>query len=351
MKGKKQGNLLLSNSATRTGLKLVALALTILIPFFCCVFFVPDKYYVLIFILTAVISIGESILWFILHVQFAVKPLKQIVKGSASIGKGEFIALDLPLIDKDYKDLVRNLNRTVYEFEEVEQMRKTFVSNASHELRSPLTSIQGFINAVVDGTVGEEERDKYLKIALKETKRLGTLINSMLDLSRMDSGINPAKRERFDINSIIIGVSERFQPNLLKKEIKLDIGFVRDVCYVYADKDKIVRVLINLIDNAIKYSPVGKGIFIKTHIHGKKVLVSIKDQGYGISKKDQSLIWERFYMADKARTPNKSKGTGLGLSIVKSIIEEHKEGIWVSSAIGDGTMFTFSLTLHNPLGK
>ena len=166
----------------------------------------------------------------------------------------------------------------------------------------------------------------------------------MLDLSRMESGKNPLSLNRFEVNSAIKQVVERFEPSLLKKEIQVNVDFAKETCFVFADKEKMVQVLINLIDNAIKYSPPRSRILVTTHLHGKKVYVSIKDSGFGISKKDQMLIWDRFFMADKAHTPTKNKGTGLGLSIVKKIIEDHNEVIWVESSKGSGSTFIFTMT-------
>lgn len=247
-------------------------------------------------------------------------------------------------IDNTVTEVVDAVNATAEEYRRLEQVRKQFVANASHELRSPLTSIQGFLQAVLDGTATEADKEKYLKIALSETKRLNSLINSMLDLSRLDSGKNPLVYSKFNINDIVREIAARFEPALIKKVLQINVDFSRETCYVYADKDKIIQVLVNLVDNAIKYSPSYSRILITTNIHGKKVYVTVKDFGYGITKKDQMLIWDTFYMTDKSRSPVKAKGSGLGLSIVKKIIDEHGEVIWVESNRGAGATFIFTLT-------
>lgn len=283
-----------------------------------------------------------------INIRLLVRPMCSVINSTKKLSKGEYIKINPKRVDLYVRDLAANFNETAHEFENLEQSRKSFISNASHELRSPLTSIQGFLQAMLDGTIAEEEREKYLKIVLRETKRLSSLINSMLDLSRMESGKYQLKPSRFEINSVIKQVIERFEPNLIKKEVQLDVDFVRDTSYVYADKDKIIQVLVNLIDNAIKYSPAYSRILVTTQIHGKKLYVTVKDKGFGISKKDQLFIWDRFYMADKARTPTKSKGTGLGLSIVKKIIDDHNEIIWVESNKGAGATFIFTLSLFDP---
>lgn len=260
---------------------------------------------------------------------------------------GEPIYIDAKAVDGDAEDLLASVNATAGEYARLAQTRKTFVANASHELRSPLTSIQGFLQAILDGTASPEDTDKYLNIALSETKRLNSLITSMLDLSRLESGKNPLMLVKFDINDVINEVIAKFEPALIKKTLQINAEFAKEICYVYADKDKIIRVVTNLIDNAIKYSPAYSRIIVTTSINDNKVFVSVRDFGYGISKKDQMLIWDTFFMSDRSRTPVKTKGSGLGLSIVKKIIDEHGEVIWVDSSRGAGATFYFSLTLFD----
>lgn len=251
-------------------------------------------------------------------------------------------------IDNTASDVISAVNATVDEYARLEQVRKSFVANASHELRSPLTSVQGFLQAALDGTVDVADREKYLEIALSETKRLNGLISSMLDLSRLDSGKNPLVMTKFNINDVINDVVSKFEPTLVKKSIQTNTDYFAPTCYVFADKDKVIQVVTNLIDNAIKYSPVYSRIEILTEAHENKVHITVRDFGYGISKRDQMLIWDRFYMTDKSRSPVKTKGSGLGLSIVKKIIDEHDEVIWVESSRGAGAKFIFTLTLFDP---
>lgn len=304
---------------------------------------------ILLGVLVILLACIEGILHVFCNYKLLILPAKRIDETAKKLSNGEYDArTDIRFADNEMKRLGKTTNGIADEFENLEQMRKSFVANASHELRSPLTSMQGFLQAILDGTISPHDSEKYLKIVLNETKRLNSLITSMLDLSRMESGKYPLSLTRFDINAVIRRIAERFEPNLVKKELQLDVDFARPASYVYADKDKIMQVLINLIDNAVKYSPAYSRILVTTHIHGEKIYIAVKDQGLGISKKDQLLIWDRFYMADKARTPNKSKGTGLGLSIVKRIIDEHNEAIRVESNKGAGASFIFTLTLFDP---
>ena len=302
----------------------------------------------IIIVLVVFSSVLEIIIYLLLAHFFvyekigaAAKTLNTMAHGG-SLTKAESVTMD-----NSAEEIVKAVNATADEYARLAQVRKTFVANASHELRSPLTSVQGFLQAVLDGTATEADKEKYLKIAFSETKRLNALITSMLDLSRLDSGKNPLVLTKFDINTIINEIVAKFEPALIKKALQVNVEFSREICYVFADKDKIIQVITNLLDNAIKYSPAYSRIILTTNIHENKVYVTVRDFGYGINKKDQMLIWDTFYMTDKSRSPVKTKGSGLGLSIVKKIIDEHGEVIWVESSRGAGATFIFTLTLFD----
>lgn len=250
--------------------------------------------------------------------------------------------------DSRLRKMARNYNDTAAELEGLEEVRKSFLSNASHELRSPITSIQGFLQAIIDGTIEQEDYMHYIKIVLDETKRLSDVINSMLNLSRLESGNFPISSIIFDINDLIRGVCVKFQRKIYNKNMTLDNDFKLDPCYVYADREKIEQVLINLIENAINYSPENTQITVISAAHIKKAYITVEDHGYGIDPADQQHIFDKFYTVDKARTPSKNKGTGLGLAIVKKIISDHNEIIWVESESAKGTRFTFTLMLFDP---
>lgn len=338
-----------NNFVVRLVLFFIIFFASIFFPLYFALPLMNDRNYILLGILIAIIAALEVIFFVLISIHTYVRPIQKINEASKKLTTGEYdTRVNLKFVDREIKNLSLNMNNIANEFESLEQMRKSFVANASHELRSPLTSMQGFLQAMLDGTIEDSDKNKYLEIVLSETKRLSSLINSMLDLSRLESGKNPLSLNRFDINVLVKQVTHQFTPNLARKNIHLDTDFVRESSYVFADRDKITQVLINLIDNAIKYSPINSRILVTTHIHGRKIYVTVKDKGYGISKKDQMMIWDRFYMTDKARTPAKGKGTGLGLSIVKKIIDEHKEVIWVESNKGAGATFIFTLTLFDP---
>lgn len=325
---------------------LLLVAVEVVLTLFLAYFELPVYLTVLV---AVVIGAAYSILMTYLHYRTNVKPtesFKQAAKRSTNGEQG--IRITEEFFDKDITALKNAYNEMASAFENLEQLRKQFVSNVSHELRSPLTSMQGFLQAILDGTISVQDRTKYLHIVYNETRRLSVLINSMLDLSRMEAGKSIVVFTRFELNELINKAMMRFEPDLTKKRMQFEVDFIKDKCYVYADKGKIEQVLINLVDNAIKYSMPETKITIYTQFHAKKVYIYIKDRGVGISKKDQALIWDRFYMSDTSRTPVVGKGTGLGLAIVKKIIDDHKELIWVESAKGTGSTFVFTLSQFDP---
>ncbi len=223
-----------------------------------------------------------------------------------------------------------------------EDQRK-LISNISHDFRSPLTSIKGYIEAMLDGTIPFEMQEKYLNIVLRETERLSKLTSGLLALNSIDPRQNRLSRSRFDINTVIKNTAATFEGTCTSKRISIELLFTDWESYVYADMGKIQQVLYNLIDNAIKFSQPDSVITIETTIKYEKIFVSVRDTGIGIPKDSLNKIWERFYKSDASRGKDKS-GTGLGLSIVKEILQLHNENINVISTEGVGTEFIFSLS-------
>jgi signal transduction histidine kinase len=270
------------------------------------------------------------------------KPLIQMNHISREFAQGNFKRRVKVVTKDETGQLAMNFNAMADSLEQLELMRRSFVANVSHELRSPLTSIMGYIQGVLDKTIQWEEQDKYLEVALSEAQRLNKLINELLDLSQIESGQFPLKISVFDINEQLRRVLISHEERINKKNIEVEVDFQDEHCWVEGDPDRIQQVILNLVDNAIKYNfPNGK-LMLKTWKHREKVYVKIQDKGPGIPKEDIVHIWERFYQTDKSRS-TKGRGTGLGLSIVKKIIEEHGQNVWVNSRVGVGTAFIFSL--------
>ena len=241
--------------------------------------------------------------------------------------------------------LAESFNHMAESLDKYEKVRRDFIANVSHDLRSPLTSIQGFLGAILDGTIPHEKQEHYLNIVLEETKRLTKLTNDIVELSRAQTSTITLEKTRFNINNLIRESIERLEPQLQKKDIKIDAIFVEKETFVEADEDKIARVIYNLVDNAIKFSEEGKKIEIETALKdNKKLLVSVKDYGKGISEEDVKYVFDRFYKVDSSRGKDKT-GSGLGLSIVREFLLAHGENIGVKSEKGKGTTFLFSLKL------
>lgn len=238
--------------------------------------------------------------------------------------------------------LAASLNYMASEIARSEDDQKKFVANVSHDFRSPLTSIKGYLEAMIDGTIPSEMHEKYLNIVLNETERLTKLTNSLLTLNNLNTKGMMLDKSIFDINSVIRSTAAAFEGICKSKTIAIELILAGDELQVNADIGKIQQVLYNLLDNAIKFSPSDSIIRLETTEKHSKVFVSVKDSGIGIPKDDLKMIWDRFYKSDLSRGKDK-KGTGLGLSITKEIINAHGEHINVISTEGVGSEFIFSL--------
>ena len=216
-----------------------------------------------------------------------------------------------------------------------------FLANISHDFRSPLTSIRGYMVAMQDGTIPAEMQGKYLDVVINETDRLTKLANGLLDVTQLENGVI-LDRSDFDLNALIREVLLSFEGRVEEKRIEFNVTFEEESCFVTADRARIQQVIYNLVDNAIKFSDTDSFIDISTTLHGDKVLTSVADHGVGIEKENLPKIWDRFFKTDSSRGKDK-KGTGLGLSIVREIVQAHRENIDVISTPGVGTEFIFSL--------
>ncbi len=269
-------------------------------------------------------------------------PMRKITKAAREYTGGN---LDY-VIDVDKDDeigrLAASLNLMASELSRAEENQKKFIANVSHDFRSPLTSIRGYLEAMVDGTIPPEMHEKYLNIVLNETERLTKLTNSLLTLNNLNLRGTVLDVSDFDINKVIKNVAATFEGTCKEKKIRFKLVLTGQTLFVTADEEKIKQVLYNLIDNAIKFSNTDSTIKVETTEKNDKVFVSVKDSGIGIPKDSLKLIWDRFYKTDISRGKDK-KGTGLGLSITKEIINAHHENINVISTEGVGTEFIFTL--------
>lgn len=245
--------------------------------------------------------------------------------------------------DDEVGQLADSFNHMAESLNQYENVRRDFIANVSHDLRSPLTSMQGFLNAVLDGTIPPEKQTHYLKIVLEETERLTKLTNGIVELSMAQNSKITLEKSQFDINELIREILLRLEARFNENNISIRVIFAENETFVFADRDKIDRVFYNLLDNAIKFSEKSGVIEVETTLKDKnKVFVSVRDYGKGISKEDQKYVFDRFYKADTSRGKDKNCG-GLGLSIVREFILAHGENIAVKSEEGKSTEFIFSL--------
>lgn len=269
-------------------------------------------------------------------------PLKKITIGANEYAVGN-LDYNIPVnTDDEMGYLATTLNYMSDELNKMGDYQHKFVANVSHDFRSPLTSIKGYVEAIMDGTIPPEMQEKYLKIVVGETERLEKLTQSLLTLDKLDSCGRPIHMYSFDINKTIKNTAASFEGTCRKKMITIELHLESEKLFVTADMEQIQQVLYNLIDNAIKFSPNDSTIKVETSERHGTVFVSVKDSGQGIPKASLNKIWERFYKLDSSRGRDR-KGTGLGLSIVKEIITAHNQNINVISTEGVGTEFIFTL--------
>ncbi|MDD5194887.1 MAG: HAMP domain-containing sensor histidine kinase [Candidatus Omnitrophica bacterium] len=248
-------------------------------------------------------------------------------------------------LEKKIKERTNELVKSLREIEVVSRAKSDFVSSVSHELRTPLTSVKGFSSLLVEEKFGKlpPEAKERLKKIDENVNKLVDMVNTLLDISRIESGRMEIKIAPCDIVKVIKETSDFLSPQLHAKEIKFNLD-VPEALSVYMDKNLIERVLINLINNAIKFTPKAGMITISCKQEGLKCVVSVSDTGFGIEEENLEKIFQEFFRVDNPIN-REMRGTGLGLSLVKRIIENHKEKTWVASKVGSGTTFYFTLKL------
>lgn len=272
------------------------------------------------------------------------RPLNKINNTLKEFARGNFDKRVEYKHNNEIGELALNINKMADSIGALEKMRQDFVSDISHELRTPITSISGFISGILDGTVPKEEHDKYLRIVLSEAKRLSRLLNELISLSTIEDSVKKLEMSDFDIEEMSKIVLLKFEKQITDKNIDVSFELEGEDFIVHADRDKYTQVLINLIHNSVKFTPNGGWISISIKKAGKKCIFNIANSGSGIPEDKLKFIWERFYKADNSRSTDRS-GIGIGLYIVKKIIDAHDEKISVESKIGEVTAFEFTIEL------
>ncbi len=276
-------------------------------------------------------------------------PLRDMAKAASDFGHGQLSARvsvdeDSP---REVQELALAFNNMASSLQQSEYRRQEFVANVSHELKTPMTTISGYLDGMLDGTIPPERHNHYMNLVSQETKRLSRLVRSMLDISRMQAQESfPAETlERFDLCECAGKVLITFEQKITGKQLLVDVDFPEHAVYTRANQDAITQVLYNLVDNAVKFCPQEGMLSVSVREDGGRLYVSVGNDGQTIPPEELPLVFDRFHKIDKSRAMNRD-GWGLGLYIVKNIIDRHGEDISVTSQRGK-TEFTFTLPLVN----
>ncbi|HBI6974709.1 MAG: HAMP domain-containing sensor histidine kinase [Clostridium perfringens] len=282
--------------------------------------------------------LASTIMGFIIS-RSITRPINKLMTKAKYISKGEYdkkIEINTDILE--INDLINSINNLSQSIKEQENIRKRLTGDISHELKTPLTNIQSHLEAMIDG-IWEPTEERLLSVK-EEAERLSSLVSDMQKLNKYDESSIKLKKDNVNISDIICFVIFQFSNLAKSKNIKIE--YEKKNINLYCDKDKITQALVNILSNAIRYSNEGSTIFIEEKLKDNKVIISIEDQGIGISEEDLKYVFERFYRADKSRT-RATGGTGIGLTIVKSIVSSHGGEVKLESKLGEGSKFTIIL--------
>lgn len=300
-----------------------------------------DNLYFVIWLLIFIGLVIFSVVGYYISRKIIVDPLGEISKAARRLAKGEVDKRIYIDSEDEIGELAESFNIMAESLEKADNARRDFISNVSHELRSPITSIKGFITGIMDGIIPKDKENFYLNIVNDEVYRLSRLVNDLLDISSLESGKFNLNIIQFDLNEIITLCTLNLEGKIKDKNMNVEVIFDNRHEFCLADRDRIIQVMTNILENAIKYGTENGKVEIKSYTKGDLVYVSIFNNGPNIPKEDINKIWERFYKTDKARTNKIS--TGLGLPIVRLILSQHNQDIWVENIEDKGVRFTFTL--------
>ena len=287
------------------------------------------------------LALGTILAFFLARSQ--IRPLREMSSAVREFSKGDLTRRVDVHCGGELEELADSINRMAEELTRLEDSRRSFVANVSHELRSPMTCMRGYVQAMQDGVIAQEDMPRYLQIVLDETDRLTALVNDLLDLSRLESGKFPLTIAPFDMNELLRRNLINFEPRIDAKAIRVEVALAEDPLNAMGDANRVNQVVSNIIDNAVKFmNGEDNRLTLRTAREGKAVRVTISNNGPKIAEADLPYIFERFYKADKAHTSG--QGTGLGLSICQRIMHQHGSEIVVRSDERE-TAFEFTLPL------
>ncbi len=302
-----------------------------------------------IFVFVSILVVLATVGIMTLYVRRQSIPLRDMARTAQAFGHGQLDARvtvqgNYP---EEVEELALSFNNMASSLQKSEYQRQEFVANVSHELKTPMTTIAGYVDGILDGTIPPDKQEMYLQVVSDETKRLSRLVRSMLDISRLQDqgGVPPEQKSPFDICECLGRVLISFEQKITAKKLDVQVSMPEHEVYTLANQDYITQVLYNLTDNAVKFSPEGGVLALNIHEGNHKVYVSVANDGQTIPAEELPLVFDRFHKTDKSRTQNRDSW-GLGLYIVKTIICSHGENISVTSRDGT-TTFTFTLPLVN----
>lgn len=297
-----------------------------------------------LFLLTAVVILMVATIATVLITRRQTETLREMARAARQFAHGEFSArIRGDGASEEVEELATAFNNMATSLEKSESRRQEFISNVSHELKTPMTTIAGFMDGMLDGTIPKEKHAYYMTTVSNEVKRLNRMVRSMLDISRLQSTGEEIQKKRFDVTETLGRTLLTFEQKIEDKRLDVQVDMPEKAVYVMANEDAITQVIYNLIDNGVKFAEDGTPFVLKVAISGGKALVSVANSGTTIPPEELPLLFERFHKSDKSRSKDTS-GVGLGLYIVKTILGSHGEDITVESREGV-TTFTFTLTL------
>ena len=300
---------------------------------------ISEMYMLTILALVATALVGGTLIYF--SSKSISRPLRQMNEAASVIAGGDF-EKRIPVQSRDeVGQLAESFNHMAEGLQEQERIRRAFIANLSHDIRSPLTSMRGFLQAIDDGTVEPEKLRYYIGIVMAESDRLIKLANNILDVGLLQE--TSLTLTNFDINELVRKTVLSFEPQATAKNLQIHCRFAHEEDVVKADYDKIQRVVYNLVDNAVKFVREAGEIIIETDRKDDTLYVSIRDNGPGIAEEDQTKIFERFFKGDPSRNEHK-KGSGLGLSIVQELVRAHGGQVTIESNPDMGSLFKFSIS-------
>lgn len=298
------------------------------------------------FLIATVISVALELIALFIITKEITEPIRELEKMTKQMAAGNFKVKIQSRSNDEVGELVNSYNAMAEALGNLDMMRNDFIASISHELRTPMTSIGGFIDGILDGVIPAEKQEHYLQIVKEEIARMNALVNDLLNMARLQSGKVELDLLPCSLEELLRNTALKLKPIIDEKEIQIVFDIKTKNCEVLVDRPSIERVLINLIQNAVKFTNPGGTVTLHSEPDGKnKVRITVEDTGSGIAREEIPFIFEKFYKADKSRGLDK-KGTGLGLAIVKNILSAHGQEIHVESTVGKGSRFIFTLPIY-----